>query len=314
MPTYLVHGFRWTRAAVRIHIILNNLDDAAAEWIIAPTTSITFLNSFYTLFDFLPPSNLPPPSAYELSAPHEQVLIEHERKDDGTGLGKGLKIVKRMSSAALLRGNGRSWSGERSNDTGGDLKQRPKTSAASGTTSSSAADNSRSLTTNHSGVAFNDWSIVKLLEQYDPEDLESVSQPFAYVADQIIKVDLSVSVTEEMAAYDLKRKEESAALSPDNSTTNSSEEEVSKSSMGPLAHGRLAKRLNWIEKLRDGLEKDAQIGWFIVVCGDEERLAPEFDSEDDMSITREVEEPTDPQRTPTRKGLRRFFSRANLRP
>ncbi|KAF2670736.1 hypothetical protein BT63DRAFT_200042 [Microthyrium microscopicum] len=39
MPTYLLHGFRWPRPLIRIHIILNNLDDAAAEWLMAPGTT-----------------------------------------------------------------------------------------------------------------------------------------------------------------------------------------------------------------------------------------------------------------------------------
>lgn len=40
MPVYLLHGFRWPRPLIRIHIILQNIDDAAAEWLVAaPTTS-----------------------------------------------------------------------------------------------------------------------------------------------------------------------------------------------------------------------------------------------------------------------------------
>ncbi|KAA6415131.1 MAG: hypothetical protein FRX48_01883 [Lasallia pustulata] len=49
MPVYLLHGFRWPRAAIRIHIILNNIDDAAAEWISSPTTSSALLESLRTL-------------------------------------------------------------------------------------------------------------------------------------------------------------------------------------------------------------------------------------------------------------------------
>lgn len=49
MPVYLLHGFRWPRPAIRIHIILQNLDDAAAEWISSPLTSSTLLTSFRTL-------------------------------------------------------------------------------------------------------------------------------------------------------------------------------------------------------------------------------------------------------------------------
>ena len=50
MPVYLVHGFRWPRSAVRIHIILNNLDDAAAEYIVSPGTSAALIDNFHTLY------------------------------------------------------------------------------------------------------------------------------------------------------------------------------------------------------------------------------------------------------------------------
>jgi hypothetical protein len=56
MPTYLVHGFRWPRPLIRIHIILQNLDDAAAEWLMAPLTTSTLLTNFTSLYPELMPS------------------------------------------------------------------------------------------------------------------------------------------------------------------------------------------------------------------------------------------------------------------
>ena len=50
MPVYLVHGFRWPRAAIRIHIILNNIDDAAPEWIASPTTSSALRDNLVDLY------------------------------------------------------------------------------------------------------------------------------------------------------------------------------------------------------------------------------------------------------------------------
>ncbi|CZT14641.1 uncharacterized protein RCC_00613 [Ramularia collo-cygni] len=50
MPVYLLHGFRWPRPLIRIHIILQNLDDAAAEWLVAPNTTSTMLANFHQLF------------------------------------------------------------------------------------------------------------------------------------------------------------------------------------------------------------------------------------------------------------------------
>lgn len=46
MPVYLLHGFRWPRPLIRIHIILQNLDDAAAEWLVAPDTTACLLDNF----------------------------------------------------------------------------------------------------------------------------------------------------------------------------------------------------------------------------------------------------------------------------
>jgi hypothetical protein len=46
MPTWIVHGFRWPRTQIRIHIILQNLDDAAPEWLMAPATAACLTESF----------------------------------------------------------------------------------------------------------------------------------------------------------------------------------------------------------------------------------------------------------------------------
>ncbi|KAI4642002.1 uncharacterized protein J4E78_010303 [Alternaria triticimaculans] len=46
MPTWLVHGFRWPRAQIRIHVILQNLDDAAPEWLMAPATTACLIQNF----------------------------------------------------------------------------------------------------------------------------------------------------------------------------------------------------------------------------------------------------------------------------
>ena len=53
MPAYLLHGFRWIRASfagVRVFIVLQNLDDAAAEYIQQPETTHTLLSAMHRLF------------------------------------------------------------------------------------------------------------------------------------------------------------------------------------------------------------------------------------------------------------------------
>lgn len=49
MPIYIVHGFRWPRhgfTGIRVHILLNNLEDACAEYIQTPDSQISILQSF----------------------------------------------------------------------------------------------------------------------------------------------------------------------------------------------------------------------------------------------------------------------------
>lgn len=48
--TYLLHGFRWPRQLIRIHIILQNLDDAAAEWLCSPSTTSALISNFNEVF------------------------------------------------------------------------------------------------------------------------------------------------------------------------------------------------------------------------------------------------------------------------
>lgn len=54
MPTYLCHGFQWPRALIRIHTIINGLDDVAPDWLLGTTTASTILNDMADKFDFLP--------------------------------------------------------------------------------------------------------------------------------------------------------------------------------------------------------------------------------------------------------------------
>lgn len=50
MPVYFIHGFRWPRPLIRIHIILHNLEDSAAEWLVAPGTTREMLDNFHELY------------------------------------------------------------------------------------------------------------------------------------------------------------------------------------------------------------------------------------------------------------------------
>jgi len=138
MPTYLLHGFRWPRPLIRIHIILQNLDDAAAEWLMAPATAGTLHANFASLYPDLMPS-LPS---------------------------------------------------------------------------------------------------LRFIEQYDPSDDTTKSQPYAYVCDQVHEVSLGVDI-----------------------------DEVRGKGVANEAWGALVE-------LRDNIAPGEKVAWFVVVNGDVERWAP----------------------------------------
>lgn len=76
MPVYFIHGFRWPRPAIRIHIILHNLEDAAAEWLVAPGTTREMLDNFNELY---------PESMEHL--PHLRFVEQYDPNDTTAGSG-----------------------------------------------------------------------------------------------------------------------------------------------------------------------------------------------------------------------------------
>ncbi|KAL2060972.1 hypothetical protein VTL71DRAFT_9024 [Oculimacula yallundae] len=314
MPTYLLHGFRWERTSIRIHIIVHDLEDAAPEWIVAPATSVTLLNSFYTLFDFLPPSN-PPPASYPIASGADKVVVveEGEGANNGTRTLKNAKkgsisslrdMVRRPMSLGSGQRGGRGGGGQLNGDGEGAQKQRPISTP-------SPRKRTRSNAKPEKPPTFNDWSAVKLLEQHDPDDLATVSQPYAYVADYMIEIPLGISITEEIAKYDAKMKEEEMPLSvPGTPSTPGMSSTINSTEKGglntpPLSAReirRRSRRLGWFEKLRDGLQKGEDIGWFVVHCGDEERKAPSIVEEED-----EDERSENMDQQPRSAGFKSFF-------
>ncbi|PTB45796.1 uncharacterized protein TrAFT101_001231 [Trichoderma asperellum] len=205
MPTYLCHGFRWTRKLIRIFVILEDLEDAAPDWIVGRDSSAVILERIKTKFDYLP-QRLPHQPAEEQSeaqSKHQQEQPPPEQTEK--------KILHQDD----------------------DLTVPP----------SRVPDCEDSVLVNRT-------SAVKLLEEYDPEETAISARPFAYVADHVIRIDLSANLLEETAKYDALVKERNEG--------------------------------NWFEKLRDELQADASIGWYVVVNGDEERGVPEYDDEDDI--------------------------------
>ncbi|KAM0283088.1 hypothetical protein ACHAQH_002691 [Verticillium albo-atrum] len=224
MPTYLCHGFRWHRPSIRVYVVVQNIDDAAPEWIISPDSSAAILQSFYTNFDFLP-------EARPASDDRQQ--------------------RKKPAASPSKRRNG----SQAQNDAPDPFAKPPPP-----------------VPPEEDDVLLNTWSVVKLLEEYDPTDLTSVSRPYAFVADHIVRVDLSVSVVEEMAGYEERMGRESGA---NRAMAAGSSDDYNN---GKAAHKKGAtsgKKAGWLEKLRDQLQKGEDIRWYVVVCGDEERAVCE---------------------------------------
>ncbi|KAH0534122.1 hypothetical protein FGG08_007280 [Glutinoglossum americanum] len=57
MPLYLIHAFRWPRVSIRIHIILNNLEDCASDWLMGPSGKI-MTTSLHALHPSLSAQNI----------------------------------------------------------------------------------------------------------------------------------------------------------------------------------------------------------------------------------------------------------------
>ncbi|KAI6713262.1 hypothetical protein B2J93_7612 [Marssonina coronariae] len=315
MPTFLIHGFRWNRVHIRVHIILHDLDDAAPEWIIAPATSVTLLNSFYTLFDFLPPSN-PPAAEYptSLESLADKIVVDDELTGPRT------LTKKNKASMGSLRGLVRRPLSLGASSVGKEKEREREKEFPNGDGKGKGSDTDSRATAStnprkEKQPSFNDWSVVKLLEQYDPEDMETVSQPYAYVADYMVEVLLGVSIKGEIERYEAKVKEEESRLSvPETPTSGTSPRAASNENGVPISPPlssreirRRSRRLGWFAKLRDALQDGEEIGWYVVVCGDQERTAPSIVEErGGESVGSEEDEP---QKAPRSAGLRGFFGR-----
>ncbi|KAI9167140.1 MFS transporter prlL [Paramyrothecium foliicola] len=93
-------------------------------------------------------------------------------------------------------------------------------------------------------ILMHQWSAVKLLEEYDVAETAVAARPYAYVADYVTRIDLSADVAAEMAKYDA----------------------LSKSG---------GEKSSWFVQLRDKIQPGEDIKWYVVVCDDPERAAPE---------------------------------------
>lgn len=86
---------------------------------------------------------------------------------------------------------------------------------------------------------------LRFLEQYDPDDLVTKDQPYAYVCDIVHEVKLGIDV-----------------------------EDIRGNGVGEEQWGAIAD-------LRDKIAPGEKLGWFVIVNGDVERWAPPLEEEDE---------------------------------
>ena len=259
MPTYLCHGFRWQRRSVRVFVIVQNLDDASPEWIIPARSSQCILESFYNLFDFLPYC-VPPP-----------------RSGSGYGSSRATLRTGRDSIAASDdESRHHNGNGTRSRSQSTSQKSRSQSRTRSRQYSdppllTSAPLNAHGLPAEDE-LKVQDWSAVKLLEEFDPANLDEVSRPYAYVADYAVRIDLSVNIFDEIAKY-----EERVRVDPDPPVTGPCEEGTHGQQTKKKGNKKAqqARGTGWFEKLRDQLQRGEEIRWYVVVNNDEVRDWPD---------------------------------------
>ncbi|KAI0889196.1 uncharacterized protein GGS22DRAFT_68541 [Annulohypoxylon maeteangense] len=277
MPTYLCHGFRWHRPSIRYFVVIQNIDDAATEWIVTRKSPVALLNQFYELFDFLPPCTRPArtrnpspnrdPTCLPSSNGHAHARTQSEGGQGNKGKQNGIEYGENGNNSERIKSPNR-------NTTLGQIATNKRQDDATSLPSPDPAELDDS-------IPFNDWSAIKFLEEFDPTDLSAVSGPWAYVADYVIRIDTSVSVAEEMSRYEAQMKTES--YKP---MSGISDEE------GRKVNTFGSKKAGWLEKLRDQLQRKESIRWYVVVCGDEERIVPQiYKSEEGQNMNGEERSP-----------------------
>ncbi|KAL2754481.1 hypothetical protein ACRALDRAFT_209852 [Sodiomyces alcalophilus JCM 7366] len=115
-----------------------------------------------------------------------------------------------------------------------------------------------------------DQCAIRLLEEYDARGVTSADQPHVFVADHVVRVDLSVSVLQEMALYEERTIQYTCGH---NVMASESRDEYDKRESEPdevTSEKSQGEAVRWFEKLRVELQPDEDIGWYVVICRDKE--------------------------------------------
>ncbi|KAI1638103.1 hypothetical protein F4809DRAFT_601271 [Biscogniauxia mediterranea] len=265
MPTYLCHGFRWHRRSIRYFILIQDIEDAAPDWVMAPQCSAALIENLYELFDFLPTRTLPQPRSK--SPPSQGKTHGHTLSKDSFSRSRANSTDHRGSEERVDVNGKDKKTGNRNASRKRSISslRRPKTSARDDELPPlpplpPPPVKSPTILEDDGNGYSNTVSAVQLLEEFDPRDESRVSGPWAYVADYAVRIDTSVSVVEEMNRYETQMKaDQNKAMSGLSDET------------GRRVSTTGSKKAGWLEKLRDELQRGESIRWYVVVCGDEER-------------------------------------------
>lgn len=308
MPTYLCHGFRWQRRSIIVYIVVQNVDNAAPEYIIRQGSPYSLISSFYTLFDFLPDCVFPPTRSSSIATrtysidrssiatssvkddidtiSYRAIQPNRSRSRGRAGSVSGLQSMQssqysqyymesRDKDTPITRKESSNSSRKRSksdttrnnippNSSSPMAYQNPKYQSPPSPPPSQALPSASQLVDYSSDpVLSQEWSPVKLLEEYDPNDLETASRPCAYVADYVKRIDASCSIVEEIQKY-----EQRVRCSPVPAVTGPSSDEMLNDKKRDTTK---ISRAGWFEKLRDQLQQNQEIRWYVVVHGEEDR-------------------------------------------
>ncbi|KAM7206890.1 hypothetical protein V8F20_002596 [Naviculisporaceae sp. PSN 640] len=271
MPTYLCHGFRWQRRSIRVYVVVQNLDDASPEWIIPAKSSQCILESFYNLFEFLPYRAPPSRSSGGWSGAGSDDDDSVFNTAAYTPRNGGRSRSQSQSQSQSQSHRSRSQSQSQSQSRRSQSRSRSRSRAHSNATRDEAPPPLPHRTGREDDISSQDWSVVKLLEEYDPMNLDEVSRPYAYVADYVKRIDLSASIFEEIQKYEeLVRANKDDPPMVLSSGAGSSDETGRGSQKSSKKKGS-----GWFEQMRDQLQRGEEIRWYVVVNGDEVRDWPD---------------------------------------
>ncbi|KAL5601157.1 hypothetical protein BROUX41_005962 [Berkeleyomyces rouxiae] len=137
----------------------------------------------------------------------------------------------------------------------------------------------------------NDWAAIRLLEEWDARaslapGQTPCSRPWAFVADYAVRIDLSARVTDEIARYERwcnklapHQRPMGGGTGPASGLEDDPAADRAAREAGFTPKPAAPRKPGWFQMLRDNMEFEGAIQWYIVVCEDEMRDFPVIEDE-----------------------------------